>query len=114
MTVPVMHAASLPSPRAQELGERLAEVVRDYQQRTPDLSATEIQQAMQVAWVRSLPSAPGSGLRVVLAGLVGALALLVSQIVVSRGNLDAPLTLLLAGLVLLMALAAFVVYLRSR
>jgi hypothetical protein len=38
-----------PSPRAQELGEKLALVMAEYQQRNPDVSAEEIRVATQIA-----------------------------------------------------------------
>jgi hypothetical protein len=38
-----------PSPRAQELGQRLALVISEYQQRNPDVSAEEIRVATQIA-----------------------------------------------------------------
>jgi hypothetical protein len=43
----------LPSPRAQELGQRMALTIAEFQQRYPDLSAEELRQAMEVAASRS-------------------------------------------------------------
>ncbi|MGA2381855.1 MAG: hypothetical protein ABSG61_00315 [Gemmatimonadales bacterium] len=38
-----------PSPRAQELGQRLALVIAEYQQRNPEVSAEEIRVATEIA-----------------------------------------------------------------
>ena len=39
----------LPSPRAQELGQRVALTIAEFQQKYPDLSSEEIRQALAVA-----------------------------------------------------------------
>jgi hypothetical protein len=46
--VPVV-PASPPSPRAQELGRRLSEVVENFRREHSDMSGTEIRQAMRLA-----------------------------------------------------------------
>jgi len=38
-----------PSPRAQELGQKLALVIAEYQQRNPEVSAEEIRVATEIA-----------------------------------------------------------------
>jgi len=69
--VPMMGQPQLPSPRAQELGQRVAMTIAEFQQKYPDLSAEEIRQAMEVAANRSpdrgRPAA--AGVAAVVAGL---------------------------------------------
>ena len=47
--VPMMGQPQLPSPRAQELGQRVALTIAEFQQKYPDLSSEEIRQALAVA-----------------------------------------------------------------
>jgi hypothetical protein len=49
--VPVI--PSTPSPRAEALGQRLAETIEQYRQQNPDLSGLEVRQATQLAVSRS-------------------------------------------------------------
>jgi hypothetical protein len=66
-----------PSPRAQELGQRFALTIAEFEQKYPDLSAEEIRQAMEVAASRSpdhrRPAA--AGVAAVVAGLAVAAGL---------------------------------------
>ena len=47
--VPYVAPSSPPSPRAQELGRQLSEAIEKYCQENPDISGTEIRQAMALA-----------------------------------------------------------------
>lgn len=58
------------SPRAQELGQRVALTIAEFQQRYPDLSAEEVRQALALAADRS-PEGTRQA-RVVVAALVAA------------------------------------------
>ena len=49
--VPVV--PSLPSPRAEALGQRLAETIEQFRQQNPDLSGLEVRQAMRLAASRA-------------------------------------------------------------
>jgi hypothetical protein len=49
MIIPTHVSEQTPSPRAQELGQRLALVVAEYQQNHPEVSAEEIRVATQIA-----------------------------------------------------------------
>jgi hypothetical protein len=75
--VPMMGQPQLPSPRAQELGQRVAMTIAEFQQKYPDLSAEEIRQAMEVAASRApdhgRPAA--AGIADVVAGLAVAAGL---------------------------------------
>ena len=42
-----------PSPRSQELGQRVALTIAEFQQKYPDLSSEEVRQALEVASDRS-------------------------------------------------------------
>ena len=53
MVLPMMSSSPLPSPRAQELGQRVALTIAEFQQKYPDLSPEEIRQALEVASDRS-------------------------------------------------------------
>lgn len=62
--------ASPPSARAQELGMRLAEVIREYNRQHADVSPVEIRQALMIA---AGQSGGGGEARRVLVALVAAL-----------------------------------------
>jgi hypothetical protein len=66
-----------PSPRAQELGQRFALAIAEFQQKYPDLSAEEIRQALEVASDRSPERArpAAAGIAAVVAGLAVAAGL---------------------------------------
>jgi hypothetical protein len=49
--VPVVH--STPSPRAEALGQRLAETIEQYRQQNPDLSGLDVRQATEIALSRA-------------------------------------------------------------
>ncbi len=63
---------SAPSPRAQELGQRLALTVAEFQQKYPDLGAEEVRQAMEIASRQGDPG--GAPARQVALVAVGAAA----------------------------------------
>jgi hypothetical protein len=44
---------SIPSPRAEALGQRLAETIEQYRQQNPDLSGLEVRQATRLAVSRA-------------------------------------------------------------
>ena len=75
-----------PSPRAMELGQRLAEVIEQYRQLHPDLNRADVAQATQFALAR----AGGSGAavpRAVLLAVMGAVvAGLFVALATSRGE----------------------------
>jgi hypothetical protein len=49
MMMPTYVPEQMPSPRAQELGQKLALVIAEFQQNNPDVSAEEIRVATQIA-----------------------------------------------------------------
>ena len=75
--VPVPYTPPQPSPRVKDLSDQLAKVIRDYQQRFPNLSAAEVRQAAQLAVQNRGPGsaatrqaiAVGIGLAAFLAGI---------------------------------------------
>ena len=68
-----------PSPRAQELGRRLGEVVEKFRREHPDLTGTEIRQAMGLATggmgAKSVALLVALALGLLAAGLLAALFL---------------------------------------
>jgi len=59
-----------PSPRAEALGQRLAETIEQFRQRNPDLSGFEVRQATELAVARAGGGcAPRRKLAAVAAGL---------------------------------------------
>jgi hypothetical protein len=81
--VPVVVPPPTPSPQAEELGQRLAQVIHDYRQQHPEMSGLELRQALRIALLRA-----GGGnetpavfvaLAVALAGVAGLLVLLVTR-----------------------------------
>ncbi|MEW6743509.1 MAG: hypothetical protein AB1486_12200 [Planctomycetota bacterium] len=79
-----------PSPRAQDLGHLLAELVRQYRADHPELSRTDVQQAFQVARGLLKPELGGlpATIGIVLALLVaGVLAFLLFA---KQGSGDSP------------------------
>ncbi len=73
MILPTYVPEQLPSPRAQELGERLSLVIAEFQQKNPEVSAEEIHVAAQIATgrVTARRSAPTAVLAGVAAAAVG-------------------------------------------
>jgi hypothetical protein len=73
--IPVVPTA--PSPRAEALGQRLAETIEQFRQQNPDLSGLEVRQAAQIAASRSggAGAPPRALLALVAAVAVGGLAL---------------------------------------
>lgn len=51
--VPVVVSPSPPSPRAEQLGQRLAEVIRQYREQFPETSGLELRQALRIALLRA-------------------------------------------------------------
>jgi len=84
-----------PSPQAQELAQRLALVIAEFQQRNPDVSAEEIRAATQIAAGQvSGPRRPAAG---ALAAVVAAFAALGGILYVERGSAGAPLPWIAIG-----------------
>ena len=72
-----------PSPRAQELGQKLALVISEFQQRNPDISDEEIHVATQIAAGHVITRRGGS--RALLAAAVAAAAALGGLLYSQRG-----------------------------
>ncbi len=73
-----------PSPRAQELGEKLALVIAEYQQRNPDVSDEEVRVATQIA--AGHVTARRSAAPALLAAAVAAVAALGGMLYLQRGS----------------------------
>lgn len=77
--IPVVPAT--PSPRAEALGQRLAETIEQFRQQNPDLSGFEVRQATEIAVSRSGGAgAPPRALIALVTGLaVAGLALAIAS-----------------------------------
>ena len=98
--VPVIPAT--PSPRAEALGQRLAETIEQFRQQNPDLSGLDVRQATQIAVSRS--GGAGAPPRVVLALVaamaVAGLALALATDKPGAGGETWPLLMLIGGIAL--------------
>jgi len=72
MTFPIITSSQPPSPRVQELGQKIALAISEFQQRNPDLSAEEVRAAAELA--TNQVDAPRGARTRVLAVMVGAVA----------------------------------------
>lgn len=72
-----------PSPQAQELGQKLALVIAEYQQRNPEVSEEEIQVAAQIATGRV--TARRAVAPALVAGVIAAAAGLGALLYMERG-----------------------------
>ncbi|HVO36525.1 MAG TPA: hypothetical protein VMT21_13210, partial [Gemmatimonadales bacterium] len=84
MTLPTYVPERTPSPRAQELGQRLALVIAEYQQSNPDVSDEEIRVATEIA--AGHVSARRSGRQALIAAVVAAVAALGAYLYLQRGS----------------------------
>ena len=100
--VPVVPAA--PSPRAEALGQRLAETIEQFRQQNPDLSGFEVRQATEIAVSRSGGrGAPPRALLALAAGVaVAGLALALATGKRGGGGEDWTVMALLAALVVVL------------
>lgn len=73
--VPIIVPPPQPSPRAQELSRRVSEVVERFRREHPDMSASEIRQALSMASMRN-----GSSRAVLIAVLLGTIALVAATV----------------------------------
>ncbi len=101
------------SPRAQELAQRLAQVIEEFQQRHPDLASLEVRQAVQIAASRTCGS--HRGVVVASAVIVGVTTALGLGIFASlqhgaRGQMLLPMVLVMVAVITIALLLA----LRSR
>jgi hypothetical protein len=98
--VPIVPAP--PSPRAEALGQRLAETIEQFRQQNPDLNGLDVRQASQIAVSRS--GSAGAPPRVLLAlaaaGAVAGLALALATDKPRGGGESWPLLLLIGGIAL--------------
>jgi len=84
MLLPAYDTEQTPSPRAQELGQKLALVIAEYQQRNPDVSEEDIRVATQIA-AGHLTSRRGAA-PALLAAVVAAVAALGGILYLQRGS----------------------------
>jgi LPXTG-motif cell wall-anchored protein len=100
--VPIVPAT--PSPRAEALGQRLAETVEQFRQQNPDLSGLEVRQAMQIAISRAGGgTAPAPALIALVTGVaVAGLALALASDQRKTGGEGWMVMALIAGIALVL------------
>jgi hypothetical protein len=112
MIIPTHVPERTPSLRAQELGQRLALVIAEYQQNHPEVSGEEIRVATEIAAGQvSAPRRPAAG---ALAAAVAAAAALGAFLFFQRGSPAGAHVPWIAVAVGAVALAAVVAALRNR
>jgi hypothetical protein len=94
-----------PSPRAEQLGQRLAETIEQFRQQNPDLSGLEVRQAAQLAASRAGGTCgPPRAILALVAGLVAAaMALYLGRGKAISGADELPLVMGVAGLIVVLA-----------
>jgi uncharacterized membrane protein YedE/YeeE len=73
MIIPTHVPSQPPSPRVQELGQKIALAISEFQQRNPDLSAEEVRAAAQLA-TSQVDASRGNPARALAAVVAGAVA----------------------------------------
>ena len=108
--VPIIPAT--PSPRAEALGQRLAETIEQFRQQNPDLNGIDVRQATQIAASRSggAGAPPRALLALVAAMAVAGLVLALATDKSHAGGESWTLMMLIGGI----ALALGVVVLLKR
>ena len=108
MTFPIVTSSQPPSPRVQELGQRIALAIAEFQQRNPDLSAQEIREAAQLA-TNQVDAPRGAPARVVAAVVAGVAAVgLGAYLQVGSSGSHPPLVAIAAVVVAVVAVIALV------
>jgi hypothetical protein len=109
--IPVVPAT--PSPRAEALGQRLAETIEQFRQQNPDLNGLEVRQATQIAVSRAggAGGPPRALLALVAAVAVAGLALALAADKGSAGGEKWPL---LMGVAAIAVVLGVVVTLKRR
>jgi hypothetical protein len=98
-----------PSPQAEELGQRLAEVIEQYRQQHPDLGRAEVLQATRLALARSggEPAAARSALVVAIG--VSALFGVFAALAANGGRCPASAPVLMIGVAVAVVLVLLVI-----
>lgn len=107
MIVPTHDPSQAPSPRVQELGQRIALAIAEFQQRNPDLSAEEVRAAALLA--TSQVDAPrGAPTRVAAVVVAAVVALGLGALLQTRST-GHPLPVVAIGAVIVAVVAAIAV-----
>ena len=108
MIIPAHVPSQTPSPRVQELGQRITLAISEFQQRNPDLSAQEIREAAQLA-TNQVDAPRGAPARVVAAVVAGVAAVgLGAYLQVGSSGSHPPLVAIAAVVVAVVAVIALV------
>ena len=105
-----------PSPRAMELGKKVADLIRIYKQEYPDMNFTEVAQAMRVAEKEVRPDFGGISVstQAILVGLILVVMLMIGFVFFfSRAGGEMP-PLLLMAIIGVMVFVGFAVAIAKR
>jgi hypothetical protein len=89
-----------PSARARELGERLAQVIRDFDRQHSDLTEIEIRQALRIALGESGRSEARRAVAAIVAALVVGVGFAVALLARSGGDTTTMMPVIAGALVL--------------
>ncbi len=87
--VPIIPAAP-PSPEAQDLGLKIAELVRLMRQENPKIGPAAIRQGLQLAAQNLRPEIGGSGGAIVALAVAGVVGVTVLGLFLAKGGMDRP------------------------
>ncbi len=85
--VPIVPAAP-PSPEAQDLGLKIAELVRLMRQENPNIGAADIRQGLQLAAQNLRPEIGGTRVAIVLLAVAGVVGVTVLGLFLAKGGMD--------------------------
>lgn len=111
MYIPTHIHTPLPSPQAQDLGHRIASVVRGYLTDNPGVGSTDVTQAFMVARQLLRADLGGVGQRaaiLVVTGIIGLLFFILAATLYLGGGFDArfPAIILVIAVMVIAALVA--------
>ncbi len=87
--VPIIPAAP-PSPEAQDLGLKIAELVRLMRQENSNIGAADIRQGLQLAAQNLRPEIGGPRVAIVLLAVAGVVGVTVLGLFLAKGGMDQP------------------------
>ncbi|MGH2628324.1 MAG: hypothetical protein ACRDHY_16930 [Anaerolineales bacterium] len=106
--VPVPPPRFQPSPRAQDLSRRLAQVIEEFERQYPGTSPSDVQQAMELAVGRSAGRPAARRTAAVAAAVLAAVAAGAVALIRSSGDASIPLMAIVTGVAVVVAIVVVV------
>lgn len=107
--VPVPPPRFQPSPRAQDLSRRLAQVIEEFERQYPGTSPSDVQQAMELAVGRGAGRPAATRRTAVVAGAIfAAVAAGAVGLIRSSGDADIPVMAIVTGIAVVVAIVVMV------